>query len=1271
MQLEDIIEHDDDFYGAALMAGLTNVWLGGVAEENQNLIQSLSSYDPIKTAATVAGLLTTPELQCNSVRLETLVHLIITNAHGRQKPQCSTLNQWFSALGEGFCGRMEDPAEDIFVSLVHTPRGNYRIFEGIWEGAGFFLQRFLNIIENMPEGEPYKSLRNNVEALLKLSEAVADRAKIQRHTLGDVFPREHIPNLFKNKLSSLRRRITFTEQELEKLHIPLDLLAPFTFDPNNRNSLLEQCLGHTSLERQPLAYHNNKIHLLLPTAISATIRRHIIEWMQSTGFTNNFETALAREYEELLSELPLLGSLRNAPVRFQKVKSGYYASVMKQADKGRFINFVFFADNIGGFDKEGLNSINSNGKEITECIEKYIELSSQKAREQDDFRAGVTIIISCGWGRSVSRNIIERKFENWRIESISAHDLLTLSWLNNFKSLSLWRLLDAQDALKKHNVTIHNVNGLLNLVAWVQSLDGHLVPHGNMPDEFAADDNTPTFLMIEQNSLVTLRHKVVMGWDAHQAIGVEGNSVLVRKEGNSIFEEDNHRPYYISEDDVREGKLRGVFETAHRSWWLSIHPPETASRHSTFETFKMLGVWLSRSVPVLEKEFKNLPEDSIVWNVTFTELGNCGPAIEPPEINSLRSLIHPSADRRDNSFALSVDANFEHGLSHPHNIAEQVIVEGMIRGVALLADKELDEEQLEKILSKIVLSPDARNMHRFYANSYRDYVREALPNDPITIDKIDEGILKLGLGWRVRSKSEGNEIIGKDECVRYLNSLVTELESELCEALRTFNRQAFLKRMLINHETAAVDRDLWRRTSRAVMAFHDDKMATTNTIIKKDHALNATFLASRILTEIGLCECSLEGGLEPGELDMSRMMAIVLSIFHYAGWSNAIRLEAMEAKLKITALGDVHMNPSFIDSVMQPFGNTGSEIQVKQAIKKYEKHYTEHKPRKSTEDGFPKEFLDAWREEFGATVDEMRLFVDYLEDVGIKKREAILTLKQSEISEIKTHEGNGLSKDTISAIISAFSLAPRDNWSVVPDGYEDKDRQIWRFKRRLSMMRRPLLQLDDKPDPTFLIAPGVVRESLAYTVSNFYDGEFGNQNANSKAMKQWVGKANDQQRTEFNAMVAERMVELGWNAKAEVKVTELLGQGFDRNYGDVDVLAWRTDSGRVLLMECKDLHYKKTYGEIAEQLSDFRGEVRTITRKGKIKEESDLLKKHIDRVGIINNHLDAVEKYTGTKPQTAEGYMVFRNPVPMQFIWDKMQHLVDVCIYNDLDSRFS
>jgi len=162
-------------------------------------------------------------------------------------------------------------------------------------------------------------------------------------------------------------------------------------------------------------------------------------------------------------------------------------------------------------------------------------------------------------------------------------------------------------------------------------------------------------------------------------------------------------------------------------------------------------------------------------------------------------------------------------------------------------------------------------------------------------------------------------------------------------------------------------------------------------------------------------------------------------------------------------------------------------------------------------------------------------------------------------------------------------------------------------------------------------------------------------------IQQWIGHANNVQRTEFNSSVAERMADLGWEVRKEVKLTWLLGRSLDRNYGDVDVLAWRPETGRVLAIECKDLQFNKTLGEVAEQLADFRGEVR---QNGK----PDLLKKHLDRLDVLNGHGGAIaQKLKLMSTMMLEGHLVFRNPVPMQFAWKRMTDKVRLSLFSELD----
>ena len=213
-------------------------------------------------------------------------------------------------------------------------------------------------------------------------------------------------------------------------------------------------------------------------------------------------------------------------------------------------------------------------------------------------------------------------------------------------------------------------------------------------------------------------------------------------------------------------------------------------------------------------------------------------------------------------------------------------------------------------------------------------------------------------------------------------------------------------------------------------------------------------------------------------------------------------------------------------------------------------------------------------------------------------------------------------------------------------------------------MRRPLIQLDREgaADPVFIVAPGLVREHLTYLVAGLYRGDFVETFARSRLMRAWIGGANNRRGHAFNREVAARMHELGWEVKHDLKPTAILGRALPKDYGDVDVLAWQPSSSRILIMECKDLQFRKTAGEIAEQLADFRG---GLDKRGK----PDLLRKHLERCELLETDLDAVARYCRiNSPVSLERHLVFRNPVPMQFAWDRLKGQTRLHLYDDLSS---
>jgi hypothetical protein len=177
-------------------------------------------------------------------------------------------------------------------------------------------------------------------------------------------------------------------------------------------------------------------------------------------------------------------------------------------------------------------------------------------------------------------------------------------------------------------------------------------------------------------------------------------------------------------------------------------------------------------------------------------------------------------------------------------------------------------------------------------------------------------------------------------------------------------------------------------------------------------------------------------------------------------------------------------------------------------------------------------------------------------------------------------------------------------------------------------------------------------DGLAYALVNYHHGDFPQEQL-SPLMKQWQAKVTGERGTKFANEVAAALENRGWETKVEIKMTELFRRNLGRDYGDIDVLAWNSQLRRVAVIECKDLQYKKTVGELAEQLSDYRGEVRSNGRR-------DSLRKHLDRMEMIEGAPEVIEAFTGISPSAPESVLMFSNPVPMEYALSERETKVRV-----------
>jgi hypothetical protein len=1228
-----------------VVAGSPAIEVAHAASECPDLIRAFRRFDPINLAATFGGLLTQPALQTSCLRLELLVHLSLAFASGPRAATSDLVRKGFASVGSVY-GQYEDAAEDVFVANISSPHGNYLVLEGIWECGTFYLQRFVNLAATLPDVAPLNSVERSIHALLAVSHLVCLRAGLRRNSLGGTTGFAALPGDLIRVTRTLRALVQVTFTELAAVGVDVADLRPFAFDVDRRSGLATQRILHSDLERRPLVIERDRVTLVLPTAVSPAIRRYFID---RVGFGQNrpvLQQQLAFEYSRELQRSPMLGLARGEGLLFFPSAWGSMCCASMQADKGRHLILVVLLDGLNDFSPDGLTGLFRSNSAMDQEVEQAVKTMQDACVASAGFRDGVVLFVLCGVGRGVALAPLSAR-EGWWVDYISAPDFCTLGWSKGMQTLRLWRIFQMRDDLRRMGAHLQNVNGVLNLVAWANSLDGHLVPHADLPDEAS---ERPFIFMVRQNALLDLRHDVVIANDVHVEPFVDGTWLSVQTEGRGYFEEDSRQPVYGSLDTVPGAAPLGLCITPTRAWWFETTSLSGDSSTSSHDRWRMLGTWCARSAMHLERVFgTHLGAGPVLWQCVFLAPQQ---EVDPNDplgtVADAEGSIQVAVDPGRRTIRLVIDPGFDRAVFNPENIAEAALASAFVDGVVRLAgNPPFDREDL---LRKIVPNARARYSHVFVAREFRDFMAILLRKEPVTISKDDDAAVKLNLGWKVRDKKSGSEVDGKSECTLFLNALVRHLEDELCADLRSFNRKGLIIALLLNHEMASASRDYWHKTASALMALRDDGPATLAAMRKHEMSLNAVLQSSRNLIEMAICESTLEGGIDPGELDLSLLMAKASQIHHLGGMSDLAHWGFLYPHLVIRPLGDVHARHDFVDTVVEGFGAASSDYRFKGSVRRYDRNLK--MPEVSVDStGLDQRFLEAWSQEFGFELDAMRRFVDATEDLCLGLGQPVTVLGRASL-EALADPGVG------AKIVDAFGLHPRRSWRELPDGYDQKDTALWKFRRRLSALRRPLFHLSAPPDSEIVLAPGLLREAFVSTLGNYFHGSYHDRHL-GPPMLQYAGYARDRNGREFNAKVAEALSAMGWRTQSEVRMTKIIGKSLGRDYGDVDVLATSPAGDRVLVVECKDLQFRKTHGEIAEQLMDFAGVVKDDGKR-------DLLRKHLDRVQQLRDHRAAVCHFVSAVPDAGiESHLVFSNPVPMQHVTGA---LTEECTLHTFDS---
>jgi hypothetical protein len=1198
---------------------------GQISKSLEELVRDLRSYDRLSSLTAVAALSLVAENRACIVRLDSLLHFVAIYANGGQQVTVNALDRWLNQfLSRSPLSRREDPAEDVAVGNVMTQFGNRRVFTGDWSNPDYYLQDVLDALDSGPDS--LKSLRAECDSVLRISDLLATRKAYPRLT-GK--PESESSTVWlpasDKELWSLSRQALIDSNDLAALQIAIDLIKPFsvTFDEfcaRAANTTLR------AIRRKPFISLADVLIVAHPTAISMAVISYAFSSVRSLGLLSGLQKSLARiqgprTLHQAADGVPASGFLTPLLPREEVLPVRYVSQTAFRFDGDKYLHLLFLHDNVHDIESEGVAS--QWHPPFRESFSQFVDASARKLADQGGCIGGLTLIIMGGVWRGCAITLPQTLPPKCGIQVWSSADLDRLMANERRWKLLLWKLSMQRAALEELGVSFQAHSDANVYSMWTHH-DYRLIPRNAGPD-------SPNYVAYGPEFIFDMRLDNRSGMDDHCAYRPDrANWERVRKlNSKSHFREDSARKTYGALFSVSRGVLEGAVETANRTWWVdsSTTASDQTRRHLIYNVWETAVNWIDKIAPVLDELVPELGSDNLVFSLDLSEIAEH----EDWTAEGMKNI--PSAtfipiEVRDRVVSFRLPIAFVAMGYSPKNDAERLLINAFVNAALALAGLEDDHERAAQIDRSLALSEDDRFMHLFVTRDVRHYLQK-FDNEAAELlhdDELAFGVIQIAQEAKLEAPSKIDTIESSNGT---LNQLVDAFWRRIEGRLRQIDRASLIIACITNHERLLCDLDRWQRTSRAVLSLHNDR----SDVLKATQALKAkrdrTQITHRIIIEMAVCTCPLVGGRSFTQSDIDYLANQVLLLIRTAAQSDAVRARCADPSIQISRLGDFAFGDNFMD-VMLPYVTSHFEKSHMAEVRRYGDSFVPPAESSRTqEEVFGKEFVESFHGEFGISPGRLaELGMVLLEDAI--KQSAFVVVR--EVASLKqTLAAAGFSQSEVGGVWRGFVLSPRDRWDVVQKPFRDKDWFPWRYRRRLSLMTRPFVDLGDG---RVAYAPGFCEDSFRHSVMECFQGAFETAYFDTRRMKEYVGAVNARRGLEFNKAVGALFSADGWNVRLEVGMTEFRALPNEAS-GDVDVLAWKGNV--VCICECKELLFARNISEVADQLVRFRGLA------------GDDLDKHLRRVGFIQSHNDDLLRITNLVDPRVVPLLVTSKIAPMQF----------------------
>lgn len=1147
-------------------------------------------YNSVDLLKSFAGLTLLPQNHGKNIRFEELSRRCLRsfNDNTREVSHAALT----AHLNEEYPSHyLEDPVTNLFTDLVTFYGGDYIIFPGITEGGSYVLSNLLTAIYNWPDTDIPDQFKSNCKhasfLMLTLSDMIANRLGYSRYHAEEIENELiYIPN--GTRLEALKAAVTFSNGEMEQLlqdkRIAKQALDMFVLDINDPD-LTNEHIEESPLLTKPIIHHNGEYFISSP----ATLSYALVDFIRSQTHTFGCLPDVSNAYHSLIwnytqLHLKQLGfSLIEIPGISENTDPSIREAIYRfDDDKLAFVQYRTSGEEIHQQRKQQI--INDTLAQPEFAGYQFIDISLVSSMGQDLF-------------------LLYGGTENSLSIGMPVYDFDTLVKLKKYDAIDLWNFANARDT----QIPDNSMFG-------ASFLDMFKLYKDNDSSFYVSDDAPDVMLHVGPGYAGSLYQEAKRLTDEHSVIrliqGEPANIPVTRK--------DKYAPIYCSIDELSSGELNMAVEGFPMPVWVAPNrnsydiPP--AARSIYFEMADAIAYWLWQCQEFVNDDLALIDATSIAFRFELSQEERFNP-IERNFVRDQEWAGHFSVALAGNTISISIPPSIIPYLYGADNEGERELVRQLLHGINLLLEAQqktliegqritqiVDQAAPHGVKKKVFILDSADNLLLDPSNlkGYR-YLQGYNVNTILNS-------LVPGLGNLCPPIGEITDKAVKTKLTR--NVVMKVLLPQLQATINQYPQEPLLNRLISLNESLIHKReDLRVKTPTRIACFVTEEQQTSD--LQDNLAdLNRTTIAVRCLIEHLAAEPST-GNKIVSTTAIDELVAIMSAIIDWGSMGDQIEFDLFEIGMAILPSGRIGTAKQLFREIFDPYNASKSKENVRDAMDTFRQVFPKLNPIEGSD--VPESLDNAFIEEFSISFTRLCEVVNDLGGIAYEQPSACAVMSKRDLFVVINQYDHTYSEEEFNTAIDYLSLSNRGKVNIVPAGCDNIDISPWRFNRRLSLLRKPLVLVNNPEEPDNPTVYWGFRQLLS-SRRYWYDQCITNRLRVSEGgpVQKVLGKLAQQKGKSLVKSVLNEFDTGDLIIDSEVPINPKSDLTHNIDIGDVDVLVIDTSTKSIYSLECKSMAPSRNIKEMI-------GEVDKLFGNGA---EKGWIDKHVERDTWIKENLD-------------------------------------------------